>query len=137
MGLYAVTSASSRAICCQTWWLPLFYQQIAPGAPWENHEPFNTCVPRLRLITFAGLSRGMALSTSSQVHGTIQGQHPKNQPVEKLGRAGREKISERVRVEMTVVLLTVASRWKSASSGIYAIKPVELLVRDTSGSRCN
>ena len=51
------------------------------------------------------------------------------QPVEKLGRAGREKISERVRVEMTVVLLTVASRCKSASSCIYAIKPVELLVR--------
>ena len=54
------------------------------------------------------------------------------QPVEKLGRAGREKISERVRVEMTVVLLTVASRCKPASSDIYAIKPVELSVRDTS-----
>jgi len=48
--------------------------------------------------------------------------------VEKLGRACREKISERVRVEMTVVLLTVASRCKSASSCISAINPVELLV---------
>ena len=35
-------------------------------------------------------------------------------------------------VEMTVVLLTVASRCKSASSYIYAIKPVELLLRDNS-----
>ena len=52
------------------------------------------------------------------------------QPVEKLGRAVREKISERVRVEMTVVLLTVASRCKSASSCIYPIKLVELLLRD-------
>jgi hypothetical protein len=40
-----------------------------------------------------------------------------------------EKISERVRVEMTVVLLTGASRCKSASLCISAINPVELLVR--------
>jgi hypothetical protein len=53
-----------------------------------------------------------------------------NSAIEILIKAGREKISERVRVEMTVVLLTVASRWKSASSDIYAIKPVELLLRD-------
>jgi hypothetical protein len=53
-----------------------------------------------------------------------------NSAIEILIKAGREKISERVRVEMTVVLLTVASRWKSASSCIYAIKPVELLLRD-------
>jgi hypothetical protein len=53
----------------------------------------------------------------------------RNQPVEKLGKAGKEKISERVRVKTTVVLLTGASRWKSASSCISAINPVELLVR--------
>jgi hypothetical protein len=41
----------------------------------------------------------------------------------------RKKISERVRGEMTVVLLPVASRCKSASSGISPLKPVELPVR--------
>jgi Family of unknown function (DUF5670) len=49
--------------------------------------------------------------------------------VEKLGRTGREKISERVRVEMTVVLLTEASLCTFDSSQSCAIKPVELLVR--------
>ena len=52
---------SGRAIRCQTWWPSLFYHQIAPGAPGENHAPqhrrssfpaghYCRCIPKLHLF---------------------------------------------------------------------------------------